>query len=166
MSTASRTSIAVAAIGLVALAVAVAGCGGSSSYGRSATTTPQPKSAAGPSVKLASTSLGKVLVDSRGRTLYLFEADKGTMSTCSGACASVWPPVTTTGKATGGAGVRASELGTTKRADGTTEVTYNGHPLYAYAGDTAPGQTNGQGIDQFGAEWYALSAAGTKIDNG
>lgn len=165
-SRAARTSIAVVGAGLVALAVAVAGCGGSS-YGRSAAAaTPPAKSAAGPSVKLASTSLGKVLVDSQGRTLYLFEADKGTMSTCTGACASVWPPLTTTGKPTGGGGVQASKLGTSKRADGTMVVTYNGHPLYAYAGDSAPGQTTGQGIDGFGAEWYVLSAAGTKIDNG
>jgi len=167
-SRAARTSIAVVALGLVALAVAVAGCGGgSSSYGGSAPpATPPPKSAAGPSVKLASTSLGSVLVDSRGRTLYLFEADKGPMSRCSNACAGVWPPLTTTGRPTGGAGVQASKLGTSKRADGTTGVTYNGHPLYAYAGDSAPGQTTGQGIDEFGAEWYALSAAGSKIDNG
>ena len=164
---AARISIAVAVAGLVALAVAVAGCGGGSSYGGSpAAATPAPKSAGAASVKLASTGLGKVLVDSQGRTLYLFEADKGTMSNCSGACAGVWPPLTTTGKPTGGAGVRASELGTAKRADGSTGVTYHGHPLYAYTGDSAPGQTAGQGIDEFGAEWYALSAAGDKIDNG
>ena len=164
-SRAARISIAVA-LGLVALAVAVAGCGGSSYGGSSAAATPAPKSAAAPSVKLANTNLGKVLVDSQGRTLYLFEADKGAMSNCNDACAGVWPPLTTTGKPTAGAGVHASELGTSKRADGRTGVTYNGHPLYAYAGDSAPGQTTGQGIDEFGAEWYALSAAGNKSDNG
>ena len=175
----SRTAvalIAVVAVGLVVLAVAVAsggGGGGSSAvggggYGRSSSSSATAPSSggAGPSVKLASTKLGKVLVDSQGRTLYLFEADKGTMSACDGACASVWPPLTVTGQPKAGQGVTASKLGTTKRSDGTTEVTYNGHPLYTYAGDSAPGQTSGQGIDGFGAEWYVLSAAGDKIDNG
>ena len=186
-SRAARTSIAVLATGLVVLAVAVAGCGGSSSggsasastpassyggggsYGGSASApTPAPASSSGgggSSVKLASTKLGKVLVDAQGRTLYLFEADKGAMSACGGACASVWPPLTITGKPTAGSGITASKLGTTKRSDGSTEVTYNGHPLYTYAGDSGPGQTAGQGIDGFGAEWYVLSAAGNKIDN-
>ena len=110
--------------------------------------------------------VGKVLVDAQGRTLYLFEADKGTMSACAGGCTSVWPPLTTTGKVTAGTGLAAAKLGTAKRSDGSTEVTYNGHPLYTYAGDSGPGQTAGQGIDEFGAEWYALSPSGNKIDNG
>jgi predicted lipoprotein with Yx(FWY)xxD motif len=176
MSTGSKRSMAVVVAGLVALAVAVAGCGGGSggggggggtAYGASSSTKPAPSPARGAaSVKLASTNLGKVLVDAQGRTLYLFEADKGPMSACDGACASAWPPLTTTGHPTGGPGLMASKLGTTKRSDGATEVTYNGHPLYTYAGDSAPGQTNGQGLDDYGAEWYALSAAGSKIDNG
>ena len=175
MSRRSRFSIAVVAAGLVALAIAVVGCGSSSSGsstaaagygGATAKATPMPASASGPSVKLASTGLGKVLVDAQGRTLYLFEADKGTKSACDGACASIWPPLATKGKPTAGAGLTASKLGTTKRADGTTAVTYNGHPLYTYAGDTAAGQTSGQGLDDYGAEWYALSARGDKIDNG
>jgi predicted lipoprotein with Yx(FWY)xxD motif len=167
MNKRARTSIAVAAVGLVVVAVVVAGCGGSSYAGSaSAGTPPPPKPASGPSVKLASTSLGKVLVDSQGRTLYLFEADKGAMSKCSGACTSVWPPLTTTGKPAGGPGVQASKLGTSKRSDGTTEITYNGHPLYTFAGDSGAGQTTGQGLDDFGAEWYVLSAVGNKIDEG
>lgn len=164
----TRTSITMVAAGLVALVIAIAGCGGGgggSPYGAAAPAgTPPPKTASGPSVKLASTGLGKVLTDSQGRTLYLFEADKGAMSNCSGACTGIWPPLTTAGKPAGGAGVLGAKLGTTKRSDGTTEVTYNGHPLYTYAGDTSAGQTTGQGIDEFGAEWYALSAAGNKID--
>ena len=162
------------AAGLVALAVVVAGCGssggggGGGGYGGSSSsanaTAPSP--GGGPSVKLASTKLGNVLVDAQGRTLYLFEADKGPMSACDGACASVWPPLMTTGKPTAGRGVTASKLGTTKRSDGATEVTYNGHPLYTYAGDSAPGQTSGQGLDDYGAEWYVLSASGNKIGNG
>ncbi len=170
-SRAARTSIAIVAAGLVALAVAVAGCGGGGGggYGGSSSSAPAaaPSSGGnGPSVKLASTKLGNVLVDARGRTLYLFEADKGPMSACAGACASVWPPLMTTGNPSAGPGVAASKLGTTKRSDGATEVTYNGHPLYTYAGDSAPGQTSGQGLDDYGAEWYALSAGGSKIDNG
>jgi predicted lipoprotein with Yx(FWY)xxD motif len=171
MSIGSRPAMAVVAAGLVALAVAVAGCGGSSSYGGSSASAsyhaPASKPASGSSsVRLASTKLGKVLVDAQGRTLYLFEGDKGAMSACGGACASVWPPLTTSGKPAAGTGVAASKLGTTKRSDGSTEVTYNGHPLYTYAADSAAGQTTGQGINEFGAEWYVLSAAGNKIDNG
>jgi predicted lipoprotein with Yx(FWY)xxD motif len=166
-SRAARTSIAIAAA-LVALAVAVAGCGGGGGYGgsSSASATAPSSNGSGPSVKLASTRLGNVLVDARGRTLYLFEADQGPMSACSGACASIWPPLTSTGEPTAGPGVAASKLGTTERSGGATEVTYNGHPLYTYAGDSAPGQTSGQGLDDYGAEWYVLSAAGSKIDNG
>ena len=165
----SRTAlvlIAVAAVGLVVLAVAVASGGGGGAYGGSASSATAPSSGGGgPSVKLASTGLGKVLVDARGRTLYLFEADKGTMSACSGACASAWPPLITKGKPAADAGVSAAKLGTTERGDGTTQVTYDGHPLYTYAGDAAPGQTRGQGLDQFGAEWYVLAPSGAKIDD-
>ena len=163
----SRTAlvlITVVAVGLVVLAVAVAsgGGGGGGAYGGSPSSATAPSSGGGgPSVKLATTKLGKVLVDARGRTLYLFEADKGTKSACGGACASVWPPLTITGHPTAGPGVTASKLGTTKRSDGATEVTYNGHPLYTYAGDSAPGQTSGQGLDDYGAEWYALAAVAT-----
>ena len=161
----SRGRMVVAAIGVVAVALAVAACGGSyngGSKGASSATKSSP--AKGSSVGLASTKLGKILVDGQGRTLYLFEADKGKSSMCDGACASLWPPLTTTGKLAAGPGVSAAKLGTTKRADGTTEVTYNGHPLYTYAGDQAPGQTTGQGIDSFGAEWYVLSAAGKTVE--
>jgi predicted lipoprotein with Yx(FWY)xxD motif len=158
-----RISLILAAA-LVVLALVVAGCGGSSgAYGG---TKSSGAAAAGGSsaVKLADSKLGKILVDSQGRTLYLFQADKGTSSACSGACATDWPPLTTKGKPSAGAGLSAAALGTTKRADGTSEVTYHGHPLYLYAGDSAPGQTNGQGSDDFGAEWDVLTAAGNKID--
>jgi predicted lipoprotein with Yx(FWY)xxD motif len=152
-------------IGIAVVALVVAACGGSSgssggAYGGSTAT---HSSSGKGSVALASTKLGKVLVDGNGRTLYLFEADKGTMSNCDGACASAWPPLTTSGKPTAGAGVVASKLGTAKRADGTTGVTYAGHPLYTYAGDGAPGQTAGEGLTDYGAPWYALSAAGKTV---
>src|SRR5207247_7040127 len=120
----------------------------------------------GASVALASSKLGRILVDGKGKTLYLFEADKGMSSTCNGACASAWPPLTTAGQPTAGPGVSASKLGTIKRTDGEAEVTYNGHPLYTFVGDNAPGQTTGEGSRAFGAEWYVLSASGNKIELG
>jgi predicted lipoprotein with Yx(FWY)xxD motif len=96
-------------------------------------------------------------------TLYLFEKDTGPMSTCSGQCAKFWPPVTTEGPAKAGQGVDSAKLGTTTRSDGTSEVTYNGHPLYFYLGDKKPGQTTGQGLNAFGALWYVLSPRGDEI---
>ena len=114
----------------------------------------------------ASSKLGPILVDGSGRTLYLFKKDNGTTSSCDGACATAWPPYTTTGTPKAGAGVTASLLGTTKRTDGTTEVTYHGHPLYYFARDSKPGDTNGQNVDAFGAEWYVLSPTGTEVTNG
>ena len=151
-------------IGIAVVAFAVAACGGTSGggYGGGGGSTAASSSGKG-SVALASTKLGKVLVDGSGRSLYLFEADKGAMSKCDGACASAWPPLTTSGKPTAGAGVVAAKLGTAKRADGTTGVTYDGHPLYTYAGDGAPGQTTGEGLTDYGAPWYALSAAGKTV---
>ena len=160
-----------AVAGVAALALAVAGCGGGSG-GAPAEVLRWLERSAGrrglrqASVALGTSELGSILVDGQGRTLYLFEADKGTASRCDGACASAWPPLTTAGSPIAGAGVSASKLGTTTRGDGTTEVTYHGHPLYTFAGDSAPGQTTGQGSDAFGAEWYVLSAAGTPIENG
>jgi predicted lipoprotein with Yx(FWY)xxD motif len=108
---------------------------------------------------------GKFLVDSHGRALYLFEADKSTTSTCTGACAAAWPPATANGMPMAGSGVSQSLLGTTKRADGTEQITYNGHPLYYFAADTGAGTAKGQGSKQFGAGWYVLTAKGSKIDN-
>ena len=139
--------------------------GGSSSSATPAASPNSTSSSSGPAtVDLEKTDLGKVLASSGGRTLYLFERDKGTKSTCFGGCASAWPPLTTSGMPKAGAGVSAAKLSTSNRGKGVSEVTYNGHPLYFYAGDTARGQTNGQNLDQFGAEWYVLSAAGNKID--
>jgi predicted lipoprotein with Yx(FWY)xxD motif len=108
---------------------------------------------------------GKFLVDGQGRALYLFEADKSTTSTCTGACAAAWPPVTASAMPMAGSGVSQSLLGTTKRADGTEQVTYNGHPLYYFAADTGAGMVKGQGSKEFGAGWYVLNAKGSKIDN-
>jgi predicted lipoprotein with Yx(FWY)xxD motif len=112
----------------------------------------------------ASSGLGRILVDGRGRTLYLFEKDKHGKSTCAGQCAAFWPPLIASGKPLATAGAKTSLLGTTKRADGRLQVTYNHHPLYRFVKDTKKGQTNGEEIDAFGAEWYALSPAGAKVE--
>ena len=117
-------------------------------------------------VAVAKSRLGRILVDSKGITLYDFVKDKGGVSSCYGACAALWPPLTTKGKPHAGPGVRASLLGTTKRKDGKLEVTYNRHPLYYYVADSKPGQTTGQGLNQFGAPWWVLSPAGKEIHRG
>jgi predicted lipoprotein with Yx(FWY)xxD motif len=120
----------------------------------------------GATVALAKSQFGRMLVDSKGITLYDFVKDKGTTSVCYGACAALWPPLITKGKPVAGLGVRASLLGTTKRKDGKLEVTYNGHPLYYFVTDTKPGQTTGQAVNQFGGPWWVLSPAGKEIHHG
>ncbi len=108
-------------------------------------------------------NLGNVLVNSQGRTLYLFQADTGTTSNCTGACAAAWPPLVSNGKPTTGNGVNAGMVGTTMRSDGTTQVTYNGHPLYTYIRDSKPGDANGQGVTAFGGAWFAVSPSGSAV---
>ena len=114
-------------------------------------------------VHIANSRLGRILVDSKGITLYDFVKDKGTTSVCYGACAALWPPLLTQGKPLAGTGVRPSLLGTTRRKDGKLEVTYGGHPLYYFVTDRKPGQTTGQGVNQFGGPWWVLSLAGKEI---
>jgi predicted lipoprotein with Yx(FWY)xxD motif len=122
-------------------------------------------SGSSPTVKLRSTSLGRVLVDAKGRTLYLFEKDRNARSACSGACAKNWPPLTVGGKPKAGSGLHAAKLGTTRRGDGRTQVTYGGHPLYTFVVDAGrPGSVKGEGVDAFGAEWYAVGANGRKVE--
>jgi predicted lipoprotein with Yx(FWY)xxD motif len=115
-------------------------------------------------VAVANSGLGRVLVDARGRTLYLFEKDNHGKSACTGKCAGFWPPLITSGKPLAKAGATASLLGTTRRTDGRLQVTYDHHPLYTFANDTQKGQTNGEELDAFGAAWYAISAAGAKVE--
>jgi predicted lipoprotein with Yx(FWY)xxD motif len=117
-------------------------------------------------VAVARSKLGSILVDASGRTLYLFDKDKGGKSACYSACAAAWPPVTTTGSPKAGSGLTASLLGTTKRTDGKTEITYHGHPLYYFVHDSKPGDTKGQNVNAFGADWYVLSPAGNEVDSG
>ena len=107
--------------------------------------------------------LGQILVDGKGLTLYLFVADTGTTSTCYTSCATIWPPVLTTGAPQAGAGANATLLGTTTRTDGKVEVTYAGHPLYYFVQDKAPSDTTGQGVNGFGGLWWVASPAGAAI---
>lgn len=142
--------------------VAAVSCGGSA--GQSTTSPAPPSSAAAATVAVATNpKLGQILVDGSGRTLYLFEADKGPISTCYGACATYWPPLLTGGAPAAGTGVTPSLLGTTKRTDGTTEVTYAGHPLYYVVTDHNPGDATGQAVNNYGAPWYVVGADGNKI---
>jgi predicted lipoprotein with Yx(FWY)xxD motif len=120
--------------------------------------------AKGATVSTAKTSLGRILVNSHGRTLYMFEKDKKGKSACSGQCAANWPPLVTSGKPRVTRAARPSLVGTTKRADGRMQVTYNHHPLYTFVKDTKKGQTNGEGLNAFGGKWYVVSPAGSKVN--
>jgi predicted lipoprotein with Yx(FWY)xxD motif len=117
----------------------------------------------GARVDVAKTHLGRILVDSKGITLYDFPPDRGKTSVCYGACAALWPPLITHGKPLAGRGIRKSLLGTTKRKDGKLQVTYGGQPLYYFVTDRKPGQTTGQGLNQFGGPWWVISPAGKEI---
>src|SRR6266545_3262777 len=160
-----RRLLAIAAAS-VAIALVAAGCGGkSSTSSKSAPATASSSgTAGGATVAVRSSKLGKILVDGSGRTLYLFEKDKGTTSSCYGACAGAWPPYTTPAAPQAGGGATASLLGTTTRTDGTTQVTYKDHPLYYFVGDKQPGEVTGEGVNAFGAKWYVLAPSGNKID--
>jgi predicted lipoprotein with Yx(FWY)xxD motif len=166
---------AIAALGLLAVA-AIAAAGGATSSARTmsssgstgykaAAPAPVVNASAAPVIGVRRTSHGKTLVDGHGRTLYLFEADRPNMSNCTTSCLAVWPALTSskaTPRARGGA--VAGKIGTIRSHAGR-QVTYAGHPLYRYVGDHKPGDTKGQGLDQFGAKWYVLAPSGRKIDD-
>jgi predicted lipoprotein with Yx(FWY)xxD motif len=170
-----KTFPALAALALIG-ALAIAGCGSSDNsgsgsggaYGSGGESTSKPTSAEGASgggtaaviTAASAPKLGRIIVDSKGFTLYDFHKDKGTTSACYGACAKVWPPLMTEGDPQAGEGATASKLGTTERKDGTTQVTYAGHPLYTYEADTKPGDVKGNDFTSFGAQWYALLPSG------
>jgi predicted lipoprotein with Yx(FWY)xxD motif len=171
------------ALVVAALAVVVAGCGGGSDssssggaysgkggggYGSGGEnkSAKSESGSGGAVVSLGSVQkLGMVLVDSNGMTLYDFHKDKGTTPSCYGACAQAWPPLTTEGEPQVGNGASASKTGTTERKDGTTQVTYAGHPLYLFVEDQKPGEANGNDVTAFGGEWYALTASGAEPED-
>jgi predicted lipoprotein with Yx(FWY)xxD motif len=162
-----RTSIKLiaGAAAVPVIALVVAGCGGGSNNTSAAASAPA-KTVSGQAATIGTASegnLGTILVDSQGRTLYLFQKDSGTKSACSGACASAWPPLRDSGKPTVGSGLNAALIGTASRSDGMPQVTYNGHPLYLFSGDQKPGETNGQGSTAFGGGWYALESDGNQV---
>jgi predicted lipoprotein with Yx(FWY)xxD motif len=140
-------------------ALAVAACGGG---GGATAATPKTSSASSATVGVANSSLGSILVNSTGRAVYLFKADVGDKSACTGACATAWPPLLATGAPTAGTGLTASKLATITRSGGSHQVSYNGHPLYLYVGDKKPGDVTGQGVTAFGAAWFALTPAGNQ----
>jgi predicted lipoprotein with Yx(FWY)xxD motif len=175
-----RRSLALGAA--AAVAALLAGCGSSSSSSSSSTAASTPAAtastqstaaststtaAAGPGVAVESkhAKLGTILAAGPKKlTVYMFEADKGTTSSCNGACAKVWPPVTTSGAPTVAGSAVSADLGTTMRSDGTEQVTYKGHPLYFYDDDKDAGDAYGQGSKAFGASWYVLKPNGSKLD--
>ncbi len=161
-----RTTYVFALLAVVG-ALVIAGCGGggssSSSSGSSGSEGNAKLTSAGGGGTASGaevSGLGTVLVDSEGMTVYDFTVDEGTMSNCYGGCEAAWPPVTTTGKPTAGEGAMASALGTTKRKDGTLQVTYEGHPLYTFGGDEGPGEANGNEAE---GTWFALGPDGAPV---
>ena len=147
--------------GAAVAAVLATACGGTTQ----STSSPSPNQGAAPAtIAVASNAkLGQILVDSAGMTVYLFVADTGSVSTCYTSCAQIWPPVATSGAPQAGTGATPSLLGTSKRTDGKTQVTYAGHPLYYFVSDKKPGDTTGQGVNGFGALWWVLSPTGAAI---
>jgi predicted lipoprotein with Yx(FWY)xxD motif len=149
----------------VALLAAAACSSGSSSSGGSSPSAAAPASSAASSTVITTktSSGGSFLTNGAGRAIYLFMADSAGKSTCDGACASAWPPVIASGQPTAAGGAQASDLNTITRSDGTKQVTYDGHPLYYFVGDTGPGTDKGQGIDGFGAKWWLVAPSGSSI---
>jgi predicted lipoprotein with Yx(FWY)xxD motif len=156
----SITFLASAAALLAVLAVAGCGSGGNAS---GSPAPPKTKDGRLATVGIANEGLGKILVNSQARTLYLFQKDSGTMSECTGACAVNWPPLRASGAPVVGSGATASMVGTTPRSDGKPQITYNGHPLYLFVKDRRPGDTNGEGLTAFGGSWFAVSPAGNQV---
>jgi predicted lipoprotein with Yx(FWY)xxD motif len=155
-------------IGLAAALLAAA-CGSTASGSTSPAAatpgggTPASTAAGGTVITTASGAAGTFLTDGTGHAVYLWLGDSGGKSACSGACAGAWPPVTASGTVTASGGALASDLGTITRSDGSKQVTYDGHPLYFFSGDSGAGQANGQGSDGFGAKWWLVAPAGTQV---
>ena len=169
----SRRRIPMAVLAAAIAVVTVTACGYSGGRVGPYGLTPSSPGAAGSSpagssmLTVRHTALGTILTTGTGFTVYAFEADKGTMSACTGACAVAWPPVTASGgriKVAGGAST--SLAAETTRPGGAHQLTYAGHPLYTYTGDISPGATNGQGSEAFGARWDVLTATGREVTGG
>jgi predicted lipoprotein with Yx(FWY)xxD motif len=163
-----RTKLFVGVGGAVAAAATVAACSSaaSSTAGSPAAASPAGAGASasgGTVITTAKSSAGTVLTNGSGRAVYLWVKDTGDMSNCNGACAGAWPPVTTTATATATGGAKASDIGTITRSDGTKQVTYDGHPLYYFSGDSGPGMASGQGSDGFGAKWWLVTPTGSDV---
>jgi predicted lipoprotein with Yx(FWY)xxD motif len=157
-----NTSVALlAGAALLLTALALTGCGGDNSSG--STALPTTASGRPATLGVANGDLGEILVNSQGHTLYLFQKDSGTTSACTGACASNWPPLRANGTPTVGNGADASMVSTITRSDGRPQATYNGHPLYLFAGDQNAGDTKGEGLKAFGGSWFAVSPAGNQV---
>jgi predicted lipoprotein with Yx(FWY)xxD motif len=155
-----RKAVLGAAVAALAIVLSACGGGGDDQGSGATATTAAAQQAAEGTVAVANTGLGEVLVDAKGRTLYVFTKDKGDQSVCSGKCAAAWPALTVTGAATPGTGVQASLLSTSKQANGSTQVTYGGKPLYYFAGDKAPGDTKGQGLNDV---WWVVRGDGSLV---
>jgi predicted lipoprotein with Yx(FWY)xxD motif len=153
-----------APLAVALLAAAACSSGSSSSSGSTSPSAAAPASSASSTMITTKTSSGgSFLTNSAGRAVYLFMADSTGKSTCDGACASAWPPVIAAGQPTAAGGAQATDLGTITRSDGTKQVTYDGHPLYYFEGDTGPGTDKGQGLDNFGAKWWLVAPSGSSI---
>jgi predicted lipoprotein with Yx(FWY)xxD motif len=152
----TRRNLIKSSAAIAAAATVLAGCGGNSTPASS-------QAPAKPDATLGvanNSNLGNLLVDSEGDTVYLFEKDTSTKSTCTGACAKSWPPVPASSKPTVADGLSASKVGTTRRSNGKLQLTYAGHPLYTFQGDSQPGDASGQGVNAFGAQWFVVSSSG------
>jgi predicted lipoprotein with Yx(FWY)xxD motif len=151
-------------LGAIAVtALLVAGCGSSSKSSSNSSAAAKTAGGAALVSSSSSSSLGSIVVDGSGRTLYMFKKDTGSQSTCSGSCATNWPPLTTTGTPKAAGGISSSAVKTVKRSDGTMQVTLDGHPLYHFVGDKSAGDANGQGVNAFGAQWFALTPSGKDV---
>jgi len=168
----ARARLAAGAGSAFGVALLVAACStGSSGTAAAGSSSPAGASsssaAAGGSgstvITTVSSSAGTFLATSSGHAVYLWSKDGNGMSACTGACAGAWPPVTTTGQVTASGGAKSSDLGTITRPDGTKQVTYEGHPLYFFSGDSGPGMASGQGNDGFGAKWWLVSPSGSDV---
>lgn len=156
-----------AALGVALLATAACSSAGSSTSstgaGSGSSASASGSAAKGTVIMTGSGSAGTFLVDGTGRTVYLWNADSKDKSVCSGACLGAWPAVPATGTVTASGGAVSSDLSTITGTDGSKQVAYNGHPLYYFSGDSAAGQTNGQGSNAFGATWWLVAPAGTAV---